>query len=110
MLMQENKNAKGKINCAMLKREIWITTEFTSRRGFGDLSPSNRTSCFAHSSQGASLGQNGDPGCTSCDGELDVDPFSFHTCLVGEVDFDVGDLSFIGSSSSSFFPFSFFGS
>jgi hypothetical protein len=25
------------------RREIWITTEFTSWRGFGDLSPPNRT-------------------------------------------------------------------
>jgi hypothetical protein len=89
-----------KENYVMLKRQIWITTKFTSRQGFGDLSPPNRTSCLAQSSQGASLGWKGDPGCTSCDGELDDDPFSFHTCLVDEVNFDVGDLSFIGSSSS----------
>jgi hypothetical protein len=86
----------------MLKREIWITTEFTYRQGLGDLSSPNRTSCLVHSSQGASLGLNGDPGCTSCDGELDNDPFSFHTCLVGEVDFDVGDLSFTGGGVQGF--------
>jgi hypothetical protein len=93
----------------MLKREIWMTTEITYQRGFSDLSPPNRTSCLVHSSQSASLGLNGDPGCTSCDGELDNDPFSFHTCLVGEVEFDVGDLFFTGSSSSVFSS-SFFGS
>jgi hypothetical protein len=89
-----------KENYVILKREIWITTNFTSQQGFGDLSHLNRTSCLAQSSQGAPLGQKGDPGCTSCDGELDDDPFSFHTYLVDEVDFDVGDLSFTGSSSS----------
>ena len=36
-------------------REIWITTEFTSRRGFGDLSPPDRTSCLVQSSHGALL-------------------------------------------------------
>jgi hypothetical protein len=87
-------------NYVMLKREIWITTKFTSQQGFNDLSHPNRTSCLAQSSQGASLGRKGNPGCTSYDDELDDDPFSFHTCLVDEVDFDVGDLSFTGSSSS----------
>jgi hypothetical protein len=86
-----------KENYAMLKRKIWITTKFTSRQGFSDLSPPNRTSCLAQSSQGASLALIGDLGFTSYDGELDDDPFFFHTCLVGEVDFDVGDLSFTGS-------------
>jgi hypothetical protein len=89
-----------KENYVMLKREIWITTKFLSRQGFGDLNPLNRTSCLAQSSQGASLGQKGDPSCTSCDGELDDDPFSFYTCLVDEVDFDVRDLPLTGSSSS----------
>jgi hypothetical protein len=56
-----------KENYAMLKREIRITTKFTSQQGFGDLSPSNRTSCLAQSSQGASLALIGDPGCTSCE-------------------------------------------
>jgi hypothetical protein len=91
-----------KENYVMLKRKIWITTKFTSRQGFGDLSSPNRTSCLAQPSQGASLGQKGNPGCTSCDGELDDDPFSFYTCLVDEDDFDVGNLSFTGSSSSLF--------
>jgi hypothetical protein len=67
------------------------------------------TSYLVHSSQGASLGLNSNLGYTSCDGELDNDPFSLHTCLVGEVDFDVGDLSFTGSPSS-FISSSFFGS
>jgi hypothetical protein len=44
-----------KENNVMLKREIWITTKFTSHQGFGDLSPLNKTSCLAQSSQGASL-------------------------------------------------------
>jgi hypothetical protein len=45
-----------KENYVMLNREIWITTKFTSQQGFGDLSPPNKTSCLAQSSQGASLG------------------------------------------------------
>jgi hypothetical protein len=91
-----------KENYVMLKREIWMTTKFTSQQGFSDLSPLNRTSCLAQSSQGASLALIGDPGCTSCDSELDGDPFSFHTCLVGSLNSDVRDLSFTCSSSSSF--------
>jgi hypothetical protein len=47
-------------------------------------------------------------GCTSFDGELDDDPFSFRTYLVGGLNSDVGDLSFTCSSSSSFFSSSFF--
>jgi hypothetical protein len=89
-----------KKNYIMLERKIWITTKFIFWQGFSDLSPPNRTSCLAQSFQSVSLGRKDNPDCTSCDGELDDDLFSFHTCLVDEVDFDVGDLSFIGSSSS----------
>jgi hypothetical protein len=99
-----------KENYAMLKREIWITTKFTSRRGFGDLSPLNRTPCRAHSDDGASLGVVGDSCCTSFDGELDDDPFSLHTCLVGKLKIDGGHLSFTSSSFSSLFSSSFFSS
>ena len=56
MLMWESKYAKKKIINAMLKREIWITTKFTSWRGFSVLSPLNRTSCHVHS-----LGASSDP-------------------------------------------------
>ena len=52
-----------------------------------------------------SLGLDGDPDCTSSFGELDNDPFIFHTSLPGSVDFDLGDrdLSFTTSSDVVFF-------
>ena len=43
-------------------------------------------------------------GCTSCDSDLDVATFSFHTCLVCGLDFGGVGSSFttsLGSSSSS---------
>jgi hypothetical protein len=43
MLMQKSKYAKGKNNSCNARELIWITTEFTSWRGFGVLSPPNGT-------------------------------------------------------------------
>ena len=52
-----------------------------------------------------SLDLDGDPDCTSSFGELDNDPFIFHTSLPGSVDFDLGDrdLSFTTYSDVVFF-------
>jgi hypothetical protein len=93
--MRKSKYAKE--NYAMLKRKIWITIRFTSRRGFRFLSPPNRTSCASHSSTSDRVG---DSGWSSCGGGVDGDSLIFHTCLADRLSVDVGESSFSGPSSS----------
>jgi hypothetical protein len=46
-------------NNAMLKREMLINTKLPLGVAFGDSSPPNRTSLFAHCSRGTSDGASG---------------------------------------------------
>jgi hypothetical protein len=86
-------------NYAVLKRKFLITTKFTYRRGVRWFRSFEQYLLFAQTSQGTSDGSNGVSGCISSWVEFDTDfIFTFHTCFVGEADFEEGAYHTIFSS------------